>query len=52
VESIKGTEQYERIMILLIGKKRWDMLINLEKSYLANMVQVDEIEMPSSEVTL
>lgn len=51
VESIKGTERYKRIMVLLIGWKRWELLNRkLEEAMQENTVTTDGMDLPSSEI--
>ena len=50
VEELKGTKAYERIMILLIGKRRWDLVNEIARKELEGLVPVEGIEMPSSDI--
>jgi hypothetical protein len=50
VESIKGRPIYDRIMIALVGKKRYETLKGMERDYLESLTPEAEIEMPSSKL--
>ena len=50
VEGLKGTKAYERIMILLIGRRRWDLVNEIARKELEGLVPVEELEMPSSDI--
>lgn len=52
VEEIKGREQYDRTMIILVGKRRYTTLVNLEKVESAKLTAVPKITMPTSELAL
>ena len=50
VEEMKGREQYDRTMVILIGKGRYSVLKALAAEIEATRTARPEIEMPTSEL--
>lgn len=49
VEEEKGKASYDRIMSILVGRKRYEMLLNLAKAYEKSRDTMPTQEMPTSD---